>query len=69
MVSQRLTNLRRKTMAKRNSKKSTMSTRTVGAFRAHLTRAQNALKATRSRTERAALRVKIAHLQSVVGSR
>ena len=55
-------------MAKRNSKKS-MSTRTVGAFRAHLTRAQNALRATRSKTERAALRVKIAQLESVVGSR
>jgi len=54
-------------MAKRTSKK--MSTRTVAAFRAHLTRAQNALKATRSRNERAALRVKIAALQATVGSR
>lgn len=56
------------TKSARASKKPAMSSRTLGAFRAHLTRATNALAATRSKTERAALRETIARLEQACRS-
>ena len=54
-------------MARKSTRK--MTTTTAAAYKAHLTRAKNALTATRSKTERAALREKIATLEATVGGR
>ncbi|HXD08174.1 MAG TPA: hypothetical protein VN680_19270 [Burkholderiaceae bacterium] len=55
-------------MTRKTSRKQAAPTfadvRKLAAYRAHLTRTQNALRATKDRAERAALRAKLADLSS-----